>query len=225
MEKPIAFASRTLSAADRNYSKIERETLRIIVGVKKFHQYLMGRPFPTRTDHRPLTKIYGPKTGIPSIAAARMQRWTLLLYGYQYNSEYIPSKENANADIFSRLLVDKHDYAIPNETAFVCMLTVNELPVTSEQIAEATCKETTLAKVYDHTLHGWPRSYARDDELYPFFVRKEELSLEDGRIVWDRIVVIPSIYTEHVLHELHTMHRRIVRMKSNARNSMWWPDI
>ena len=107
----------------------------------------------------------------------------------------------------------------------MCMLTVKELPVTTHQIAEATRKDTTLAKVCDHILHGWPRSCARDDELYPFFVRKEELSLEDGCIVWDRRVVIPPIYTEHLLHELHTMHRRIVRMNSIARCFVWWPDI
>ena len=144
---------------------------------------------------------------------------------YRVSPRELGNNDSAHIQNKYMMLVLRCITSMPNETAFVCMLTVNELPVTSEQIAEATCKETTLAKVYDHTLHGWPRSCARDDELYPFFVRKEELSLEDGCIVWDRRVVIPSIYTEHVLHELHTMHRRIVRMKSNARNSMWWPDI
>ena len=141
-----------------------------------------------------------------------MQSWALVLSGYQYNIEYIPSKENANADMLSRLPVDK-----PDEIASVCMLTVNELPVTSQLIAEATRKDTTLGKVYDHALHRWPRSCARDDELYPFFVRKEERSLEDECIVWGRRVVIPSSYTEHLLHELHTMHQGIVRIKSISR--------
>ncbi|KAK2155441.1 hypothetical protein LSH36_240g02035 [Paralvinella palmiformis] len=84
--------------------------------------------------------------------------------------------------MLSRLPVDKPDSANPDEIVFVCMLTVNQLPVTSQQIAEAICKDTTLGKVYDHT-HGWPRSCARDDEMYPFFVRNEEPSLEDGCIV------------------------------------------
>jgi len=152
------------------------------------------------TDHRPLTNIFGPKTGIPSMTAARMQRSPLVLPGYQYNIEYIPSKESANAS--------------------VCMLTSNEIPATSQQIAEATRKDTvTLANVY-----GWPRSCARYYELYPLFVRKDELSLEDRCIVWGRRVVIPSTYTEHLLHELLTMHPRIVRMKSIARIFMWHID-
>ena len=98
------------------------------------------------------------------------------------------------------------------------MLTVNELPVTSQQLAEATRKDTTLAKVYDHTLYGWPRSCTRYDKLYPFFIRKEELSIEDGCIVWGRRLVIPSTHTEHLLHELHTMYPGIVRMKSISRS-------
>ena len=39
-EHPIAYASRTLSNAERNYSNLEREALALVFGVKKFHQYI-----------------------------------------------------------------------------------------------------------------------------------------------------------------------------------------
>ena len=76
-QKPIAYASRTLSKPERAYAQIEREGLALVFGVRRFHQYLYGRPFILVTDHRPLCKIFGSKQGIPPMAAARMQRWEL----------------------------------------------------------------------------------------------------------------------------------------------------
>ena len=87
-EKPILFASRTLSASERNYSQIEKEALSLIFGIKKFHRYLFGRCFTLVTDHKPLTTILGPKKGIPSLAAARLQRWALILSAYNYQIEF-----------------------------------------------------------------------------------------------------------------------------------------
>ncbi len=100
-EKPIAFASRSLSKAETNYAQIEREALSIVFGVHKFYQYIFGRKFTLLTDHRPLTAIFGPYHGIPSLAASRMQRWALLLSANTYNIKY--RKSHRNADGLSRL--------------------------------------------------------------------------------------------------------------------------
>ena len=101
-EKP--FASRTLTASERNYSQIGKEALSIVFGVKRFHSYLYGRRFTLLTDHQPLVTILGPKTGVPPLAAARMQRWSLMLAAYQYEIEYRKSAEHAKADALSRLV-------------------------------------------------------------------------------------------------------------------------
>ena len=63
-ERPIAYISRTLSAAEKHYSQLEKEALAIIFAVKKFHRYLIGRHFTIESDHQPLKTLFG-ETIIP----------------------------------------------------------------------------------------------------------------------------------------------------------------
>lgn len=102
-EKPIAFASRTLSSSEQNYSMTEKEALAIVFGVKKFHQYLFGRRFTLLTDHKLLTYILGPKHGIPALAASPLHRWFIQRAAYTYDIEYRASQNHENADALSRL--------------------------------------------------------------------------------------------------------------------------
>ena len=72
-------------------------------GIKKFHQFLYGRKFTSITDHQPLLAILGPKAAIPTLAAARMQRWAIVLSAYDYCIEYRRSEQHSNCDALSRL--------------------------------------------------------------------------------------------------------------------------
>ncbi|KAG5865229.1 hypothetical protein JTB14_026889 [Gonioctena quinquepunctata] len=58
-EVPIAFHSRTLSSSERRFAQLKREALALIVGIKKFHNYIYGRNCEIRTDHKPLLGIFG----------------------------------------------------------------------------------------------------------------------------------------------------------------------
>ena len=53
-DRPVAYASRTLTTAEKRYSQLERERLAVVFGTKKFHNYLYGRPFEIQSDHKPL---------------------------------------------------------------------------------------------------------------------------------------------------------------------------
>lgn len=87
-ERPIQFASKILTPTEQRYWQIEREGLSIIFGVKKFFKYLYGRKFIMITDHKPLLAIFGPKTGLPPLAATRLHHWSLYLSQFQYTVEY-----------------------------------------------------------------------------------------------------------------------------------------
>ena len=81
-EQPIAYASRTLSVVERNYSHLDKEALAIIFGIKKFHQYCYGRSFKIQSDHKPLMGILAENKQIPAVTAARLQWWALILASY-----------------------------------------------------------------------------------------------------------------------------------------------
>lgn len=88
MVRPIAYSLRTLTKAEENYSQIEKEALALIFGVRKFHFYIYSRKFALITDHKSLQIILGPKSGIPAIAAARLQHLAITLSAYNYECVY-----------------------------------------------------------------------------------------------------------------------------------------
>ena len=70
--KPIAHVIRTLLPAEKNYFHIEKESLRIMFTVTKFHRFIHGRHFTLQTDHKPLLPIYGSKKGLPAHTTNRL---------------------------------------------------------------------------------------------------------------------------------------------------------
>ena len=224
-ERPIAFASRTLAPAERNYSQLDKEGLAIIFGVKKFHNFLMGHQFTIFTDHKPLKHLFGEDKAIPPMASARLQRWALILSAYQYRIVHKPGKENANADVLSRLPLPEcpSEVPLPGETVLL-LETLEASPVNAKQIAKWTERDPVLSKVKKWLTDGWPER-EREEDLRPYRQRKDELSLQDGCILWGQRVIVPEPGHKLVVEELHAGHQGISRMKSLARSFVWWPKL
>lgn len=221
-ERPIAFASRTLSQAEGGYAQIEREALAIVFGVKRFHQYLFGRKFTLLTDHRPLTSIFGPHSGIPSLAASRMQRWALLLSAHQYDIKYRKADLHGNADGLSRLpLSVTHTEPKPAEIFY--FKDVTSTPVTSAHVKKHTRADPVLSEVVDIITRG--KRGVMTQSLKPYLERRNELSVQAGCLLWGYRVIIPPPLRGKVLNELHSGHCGVVRMKEIARSYFWWPGL
>jgi hypothetical protein len=58
LERPIAYYSKTLSPAEKNYCVTRRELLAVVMAVKYFRPYLYGKEFMLRTDHASLQWLY-----------------------------------------------------------------------------------------------------------------------------------------------------------------------
>lgn len=58
VDKPNAFASRSLGPAEKNYSLLDKEGLAVVFDVKCFQQYLYGRRFTILSDHKPLCHLF-----------------------------------------------------------------------------------------------------------------------------------------------------------------------
>jgi hypothetical protein len=95
---PIAYISRTLNKAEKNYNTTEKELLAIIWAVKQFRPYLFGRRFTVVTDHKPLTWLFNVKD-----PGARLMRWRLQLEEHDYDIAYKPGTSNTNSDALSRI--------------------------------------------------------------------------------------------------------------------------
>ncbi|XP_018406502.1 PREDICTED: uncharacterized protein K02A2.6-like [Cyphomyrmex costatus] len=226
-DRPIAYASRVLSVAQRNYSQLDREALALVFGVKAFHQYVYGRNFILETDHKPLTYIFGPKKGIPQMAANRVQRWAVILASYDFIIKYIKGQDNGPADGLSRVSMkdtsqatDSKDLQVHNYLKAISEELQN---LDSKAVRKGTSKDALLSKVRNFVMQGWPDKVEKCFE--PFKSRRLELSVEDGCIMWGYRVVIPPSLRAELLVELHGIHLGVVKMKALARSYFWWPGL
>ena len=223
-EKPNAFAFRTLIQSERNYAQLEKEALFLSFGVKKFYRYLYRRKFKLVTDHKPLTAILVPKKGIPSLAAARLQRWEILLSAYDYEVTFKPAQIDCNADGLSSLPLPAEDSAPkPEEVSFFNVTQVQALPVTFQQIRSATRRDRVLSKFATYARTGWPEKVP--EVLKPYHLWQYEFGVESGCLMWGIRIIVPKSLQRCVLESLHKAHPAATRMKAVARSYLWWSGL
>lgn len=83
--------------------------------------------------------------------------------------------------------------------------------MTADQIEQATQRDPVLSKVWHYTKNGG--AWQLNDELKPYWNRRQELSVQGGCVTWGIRVVVPETLRE----ELQSGHQGVVRMKAKAR--------
>ena len=141
-----------------------------------------------------------------------------------YHIEFKPGTQHLNADVLSRLPLPDVPKQIPLPgEVMLLMESLQALPVTSTQVVKWTNRDPALAKVRDNVQRGWQRS--DEANLRPYQRRKDELSVEDGCVLWGRLVIVPPQGHAKALEMVHEGHPGASRTRSLARSFMWWPGM
>lgn len=161
--------------------------------------------FTLLTDHRPLTIILSPSKSIHSMAAARLQRWALLLAAHNYTIKYRPAADHGNADGLSRLpLHEQHK----DKQGTIDTFLINHLkclPMCCADVKWETRSDCTLSQVMEMVSTArFPTTKISDSRLSLYLVRRNELTLLQGCVMRGNIVIIPPKLRQQVLEELQT---------------------
>ena len=134
------------------------------------------------------------------------------MVAYTYDTQYHVSKNHGNADALSCLprktINEADDWTTEGDQVY--RVHIECTPFTATRIREVTRGDPVLSHVknlhYMYVLHGWSAEGNTPKELRFYRTKREESTVEDGCLLHDTRVVIPSRYQQEVLSELHFNH-------------------
>ena len=219
--QPVAFASRTLNSAERNYSVTHLEALAIVWGLKKFRDIVYGYSVTVYSDHAPVGDLFRGRN-----LTGRLARWKEVIEEYQPEFRYLPGRANVVADALSRHIpvgaVQGHgstgNGVIPNFSLSELAVEQRNHPVWSQVIYTLESGDET----------GLPKLHV---PLAQFFLSEQGLlcRYKDNKRKAVTQFVIPENLTPIVLKLVHDApmagHPGIERTLIAARDKYYWPTL
>lgn len=217
--RTVAFASRSLTSAERKYSAGEKEALACLFACEHWHVYLWGRRFLLRTDHQALVTLMS--SGGAGRRPLRIARWSARLLYYNFDIVYQKGSDNVVADALSRLAVTSAAEPELDEEVVSVVLSC----ITKGQLQAATAESETLQTVIKYIASGWPAKKILSPEVKPYHEVKEELSVIDNIVFRGDRIVVPETLTSELVVFAHDTHPGITRTKQRLRGKFWWPRM
>ncbi|UYV85062.1 K02A2.6-like, partial [Cordylochernes scorpioides] len=205
-ERAIAYASRTLNKAEKNYSTTERECLAIIWAINKFRPYVFGQPFTIVTDHHSLCWLTNLKD-----PCGRLARWALRLQEFDVTVVYKSGRKHQDADCLSRSPLE---YSEDME---------EDIPsiVTLQNFSEEQMNDQAIRKIADKLQSSPNNSFVKiDNTLY----RK---NYDPMGKPW--LLVVPRHLRQELLKNFHDSptagHLGFTKTYDRIRKKYYWPGI
>lgn len=166
--RPIAFASRTLTTSERNYSTIQKECLAVVYATKQFCHYLLGRHFTLYTDHNSLQWLSAQCT------EGMLCCWSLALQEFDFSIKYCQGLSNLNADALSRRPTNEA------RGEQECMVTMIKRGMSVEEVRQEQRRDPVISQVID-ALHQTIK--------HPQTLRWEDPTLKRLAQIWSQLVM------------------------------------
>lgn len=151
--RPVAYASRGLTDAERKYSTYELEALAVLFGLERYKFYLEHRRFTLETDNQALSWVLARprKTG-------RIARWAVRISAFQFDVRHIKGSENVVADALSRMFEEQEDNSeedlggIRHEGMVAAVL--GEVPELFGDVGERQDRDRRLSEIKQRIVGG-----------------------------------------------------------------------
>ena len=218
-DKPIAYASRSLSDTGKRHAQIEKEMLAVSYGLTRFHQYTYGRDVTVITDHKPLVSIVVKPL---SKAPKRLQNLLIRTQGYNYSLEYRKGTNIPVADALSRAPVSVPRHSQMIKSVFYAPIKKKHLA----EVASATQADSDLTLLKATVLQGWPDDKAEVAlSVRPYFPYRDEITVQDGILLRGERIIIPNSLRSLMKRQIHSGHLGINSCLRRARESVFWPGM
>ncbi|KAK0146771.1 hypothetical protein N1851_013888 [Merluccius polli] len=118
-------------------------------------------------------------------------------YAMRKKVNRLPFGVSSSPAIFQRMM-ESLVAGIPNVAVYL-----DDILLTGQtEMSRWTSRDPVLSRVTQFVHHGWPPQ-DRDPAFQPYAVRKTELSVQDGCVLWGSRVVVPPLGRDALLQQLH----------------------